>query len=109
VAWSALQATYERQMEGGGTVNSDIVKGVLTMIVLYNTSFNVGRTPSRRVYVVNLPLTDRCKSLVLYIFAVTIALIFNQYVKPIALTAITEKYYIVYGMWLVWFFLFVYF
>ncbi|KAH8884111.1 putative sugar transporter [Thozetella sp. PMI_491] len=101
IVWTGLEATYEKQSANGSTPNPALAKGVLAMIVLYNTSFNLGWTPLQVVYVVEiLPFNLRARGLVLYSFAVAIALIFNQYVNPIALTNIKWAYYIVYDVWL---------
>ena len=49
--WTALEASYEKQVDAGGVVNTGYAKGVLAMIVLYNTSFNIGWTPLQVTYV----------------------------------------------------------
>ncbi|KAH8672878.1 hypothetical protein BGZ60DRAFT_504807 [Tricladium varicosporioides] len=101
VIWTALQSTYEKQMSANGTQNPNLAKGVLACIILYNTSFNVGWTPLQVVYVVEImPFNLRARGLVMYSFAVAIALIFNQYVNPIALTKLKWHYYIVYDVWI---------
>ncbi|PMD59559.1 general substrate transporter [Hyaloscypha bicolor E] len=101
VVWTALEASYEKQVDAGGVVNTGYAKGVLAMIVLYNTSFNIGWTPLQVTYVCEiLPYNLRARGLVLYSFAVALALIFNQYVNPIALAKLKWHYYIVYDVWL---------
>ncbi|KAH8657899.1 general substrate transporter [Xylariales sp. PMI_506] len=110
VIWTIFEALYEKQVDATGTGNPALAKGVLAMIVLYNTSFNIGWTPLQVVYVVEiLPFQLRARGLVLYSFAVALALIFNQYVNPIALEAIKWKYYIVYDVWLLFELIVVYF
>lgn len=99
--WTALQATYDKQVAATGTGSPALAKGVLAMIVMFNTSFNIGWTPLQVTYVVEiLPFNLRARGLVMYSFAVAIALIFNQYVNPIALTQLKWKYYIVYDVWI---------
>lgn len=110
VIWTALEATYEKKVAATGTGSPTLAKGVLAMIVLYNTSFNIGWTPLQVTYVVEiLPFNLRARGLVVYSFAVAIALIFNQYVNPIALTQLRWKYYIVYDVWIAFELVVVYF
>ncbi|THH06220.1 hypothetical protein EW146_g9685 [Bondarzewia mesenterica] len=47
-----------------------------------------------------LPFAIRAKGFVVFNFAVSLSLIFNQYVNPVALNALGWKYYIVYACWL---------
>lgn len=101
IVWTALQATYDKQLAEHGYADPALGKGVLAMIVLYNTSFNIGWTPLQGTYVIEiLPYNLRARGIVMYSFFVAIALIFNQYVNPIALTEIKWKYYIVYDIWI---------
>ncbi|TFK53754.1 general substrate transporter [Heliocybe sulcata] len=55
-----------------------------------------------------LPFELRAKGLTLFFFTVSISLIFNQYVNPIAMQALGWKYYLVYVCWLVFEAIFVY-
>jgi len=48
-----------------------------------------------------LPYNIRAKGFNIFNFTISLALIFNQYVNPIALANIDWKYYIVYCVWLV--------
>lgn len=101
VIWTALESTYEKQVDAGGDGSPAIAKGVLAMIFLYNAAFAIGWGPLQVTYVVEiLPYDLRARGLVLYNFFVALALIFNQYANPIAVTAIKWKYYIVYDVWL---------
>jgi hypothetical protein len=110
IIWTALQATYDKQVEATGKGSSALGSGVIAMIVLYNTSFNIGWTPLQVTYVVEiLPFNLRARGLVMYSFAVALALIFNQYVNPIALTQLKWKYYIVYDVWIAFELVVVYF
>jgi MFS family permease len=108
--WTALQATYDKQVAATGTGSPALAKGVLAMIVMFNTSFNIGWTPLQVTYVVEiLPFNLRARGLVIYSFAVALALIFNQYANPIALTALKWKYYIVYDVWIAFELIVIYF
>ena len=67
-------------------------------------------TPLIVTYTVEiLPYQLRAKGFVLFNFAISLSLIFNQYVNPIALDAIGWKYYIVYCVWIAFELVFVYF
>ena len=62
------------------------------MIFLYNAAFAIGWGPLQVTYVVEiLPYNLRAKGLVLYNLFVALALIFNQYANPIAVTNIKWK------------------
>ncbi|KAH8781536.1 general substrate transporter [Hyaloscypha sp. PMI_1271] len=101
IIWTALEATYEKATDLTGSGSPTVGRAVLAMIVLYNTFFAVGWGPLQVTYVVEiLPYQLRARGLVLYNFFVALALIFNQYANPIAMTNIKWKYYIVYDVWL---------
>ncbi|RDW57754.1 hypothetical protein BP5796_12555 [Coleophoma crateriformis] len=101
IVWTGLEATYEKQTGLDGVGNAGIAKGVLAIIFIYNFFMAVGWGPLQVTYVVEiLPFHLRARGLVLYNFFVDLALIFNQYANPVALTNIKWKYYIVYDVWL---------
>ncbi|KAH8723572.1 general substrate transporter [Phaeosphaeriaceae sp. PMI808] len=101
IIWTALESTFEKQVEVNGSGSPAVAKAVLAMIFLYNAAFNIAWTPLQVTYVVEiLPYTMRARGLVLYNLFVACALIFNQYANPIALEAIKWKYYVVYDVWL---------
>ena len=56
-----------------------------------------------------LPFSLRAKGYTIFAFSVSAALVFNQYINPIALAAISWKYYIVYCAWIAFELVFVYF
>ncbi|KAH7928916.1 general substrate transporter [Leucogyrophana mollusca] len=56
-----------------------------------------------------LPFSIRAKGFTVFSFTISISLIFNQYVNPIALAAIGWKYYLVYLFWLCFEAVFIYF
>ncbi|KIJ45398.1 hypothetical protein M422DRAFT_166811 [Sphaerobolus stellatus SS14] len=65
------------------------------------TTFQIAYSPLIVTYTVEiLPYELRSKGLTLFNFTISLALIFNQYLNPIALKAITWKYYTVYIAWL---------
>ena len=55
-----------------------------------------------------LPFSLRAKGYTVFAFSVSAALVFNQYINPIALAAIGWKYYIVYCAWIAFELVFVY-
>ncbi|KAL3423087.1 hypothetical protein PVAG01_04834 [Phlyctema vagabunda] len=101
IVWTGLEATYEKAVDSGEEGNPNVAKGVLAMIFLYNAAFAIGWGPLQVTYVVEiLPYNLRARGLVLYNLFVAMALIFNQYANPIAVTAIKWKYYIAYDVWI---------
>jgi len=56
-----------------------------------------------------LPFAIRAKGFNVFNFAISLSLIFNQYVNPIALDNIAWKYYIVYCCWIAFELVFCYF
>jgi len=78
--WTALQATYDKQMAVTGNSSPALGKGILAMIVFFNTSFNVGWTPlaGDDIRRQNSAFNLRARGLVIYSFAVALAFIFNQ-------------------------------
>ncbi|KAF9012535.1 general substrate transporter [Cyathus striatus] len=82
----------------------------IAMIFLFTTFYALAYSPLIITYTVEiLPYGLRSKGLTLFNFTVSLSLIFNQYVNPIALQAITWKYYTVYIAWLTFEFIFIYF
>ncbi|KAJ7128401.1 hexose transporter [Mycena epipterygia] len=75
---------------------------VIAFIFLYYAAYDLAFTPLIVTYTLEiLPYNIRAKGLTIFNFTISLALIFNQYVNPIALDAIAWKYYIVYCVWLV--------
>ncbi|KAH6977362.1 putative sugar transporter [Ilyonectria sp. MPI-CAGE-AT-0026] len=110
VIWTALQATYDKQVARDGTGDKGLAKGVLAMIFLYNFFFSIGWTPLQVTYVIEiLPFNLRARGLVLYNLFVALALIFNQYANPVGVTNSGWKYYITYDVWLVFEMIVIYF
>lgn len=85
---------------------------VIAFIFLFYAAYDVAFTPLIVSYTVEiLPYNIRAKGFNVFNFVISLALIFNQYVNPIALDALSWKYYLVYVCWLavefvfLWFFL----
>ncbi|KAH8107644.1 general substrate transporter [Cristinia sonorae] len=73
----------------------------IAMIFLFYAFYDIAFTPLIVSYTVEiLPFALRAKGFTVFNFALTISLIFNQYVNPIALEKLGWKYYLVYVCWL---------
>ncbi|KZW02872.1 hypothetical protein EXIGLDRAFT_375238 [Exidia glandulosa HHB12029] len=85
------------------TGNEAAAHGVLAFIFLGATFYPLAYTPLLVSYTVELlPFFLRAKGLSVMNLTVLAAIIFGQYVNPIALQAIQWKYYLVYAIW-IWF------
>ncbi|KAF8527613.1 hexose transporter [Hysterangium stoloniferum] len=74
---------------------------VIAFIFLFFASYDIAFSPLPVAYSVEiLPYAIRAKGFNILNFTISVAIIFNQYVNPIALKAIGWKYYIVYDCWL---------
>lgn len=74
----------------------------IAFIFLYYGAYDIAFTPLIVSYTVEiLPFAIRAKGFNIFNFVISLALIFNQYINPIALKAIGWKYYLVYDVWLV--------
>lgn len=63
--------------------------------------YSIAFTPLIVSYTIEIvPYNIRAKAFSVFNFTISLALIFNQYVNPIALDALGWKYYIVYCCWL---------
>ena len=68
---------------------------VVAFIFLYSSAYALAFTPLVIAYTVEImPFNLRAKGLCVLNFVVSLALIFNQYVNPIALGALGWKYYV---------------
>ncbi|RPD54434.1 general substrate transporter [Lentinus tigrinus ALCF2SS1-7] len=73
----------------------------IAMIFLFYAFYDIAFTPLIVSYTVEiLPFALRAKGFTVFNFALTLSLIFNQYINPIALKALGWKYYLVYVCWL---------
>ncbi|KAI0942190.1 hypothetical protein AcW1_009507 [Taiwanofungus camphoratus] len=92
------------------TQNPQAAHAVIAFIFLFYAAYDLAFTPLIVSYTVEiLPYSLRAKGFNVFNFVISVALIFNQYVNPIALRNIAWKYYIVYCCWLVFEFVFLYF
>jgi len=74
---------------------------VVAFIFLFGMSYSIAYSPLIVTYTVEiLPYRLRAKGLSVFGFAITLSLVFNQYINPIALAALGWKYYIVYVAWI---------
>ncbi|CDO68657.1 hypothetical protein BN946_scf184790.g6 [Trametes cinnabarina] len=82
---------------------------VIAFIFLFYAFYDLAFTPLIVSYTLEiLPYSLRAKGFNVFNLTISIALIFNQYVNPIALKNIAWKYYIVYCCWLAFEFAFLY-
>ena len=83
---------------------------VIAFIFLFYASYDLAFTPLIVSYTLEiLPFHLRAKGFNIFNFVISCALIFNQYVNPVAMDAIGWKYYIVYCVWLTFELAFCYF
>ncbi|KAF5381387.1 hypothetical protein D9615_008322 [Tricholomella constricta] len=74
---------------------------VIAFIFLFYASYDLAFTPLIVSYTLEiLPYQLRAKGFNLFNFSISLSLIFNQYVNPVALDKIHWKYYVVYCCWL---------
>ncbi|KAJ3039982.1 hypothetical protein HDV00_011537 [Rhizophlyctis rosea] len=112
VIWTACSAVYQVAVEEGRTPSAQAGHAVIAMIFIFYTAYNLAYSPLLVAYTVEiLPFQIRAKGLAFMNFCVSAALVFNQYVNPLALEAISWKYYLVFAIWLgvelvfAWFFI----
>ncbi|TFY80744.1 hypothetical protein EWM64_g3268 [Hericium alpestre] len=95
IFWTICSALFA---ENGDT---QAAHAVIAFIFLFYAAYDLAFTPLIVSYTVEiLPYSVRAKGFNIFNFTISAALIFNQYVNPIALDAINWKYYIVYIVWL---------
>src|ERR1700742_4790283 len=82
---------------------------VIAFIFLFYGFYDIAFTPLIVSYTVEiLPYAIRAKGFNVFNFVISLSLIFNQYVNPVALAAIGWKYYIVYVVWILFEFVYCY-
>ncbi|KAG9006696.1 hypothetical protein FRB94_014147 [Tulasnella sp. JGI-2019a] len=102
--WTMLSALREQT---GSKVAGQATVGI---IFLYYGFYDIAYSPLLVAYTVEiLPFNVRAKGFAVMNFTVSIALIFNQYVNPVALKKLGWKYYLFYCGWLAFELIFVYF
>ncbi|OCB88232.1 hexose transporter [Sanghuangporus baumii] len=83
------------------TGSQSAAHAVIASIFLFYAAYDLAFTPLIVSYTIEiLPFSIRAKGMTIFTFVLTISLIFNQYVNPVALEALGWKYYIVYCAWL---------
>ncbi|KAF9787904.1 hexose transporter [Thelephora terrestris] len=83
------------------TKSDSAAHAVIAFIFLFYASYDIAFTPLIVSYTLEiLPYPLRAKGFTVFAFVISLALIFNQYVNPVALRNIGWKYYIVYCCWL---------
>ncbi|KAF8872000.1 general substrate transporter [Infundibulicybe gibba] len=83
--------------------NGDKAAGhaVVAMMFLFSFAYNLAFSPLIVSYTVEiLPYAIRAKGFTVFNFAISLSLIFNQYVNPIAFGALGWKYFLVYVFWI---------
>ncbi|KAJ6560074.1 hexose transporter [Mycena capillaripes] len=86
------------------TISGDMnaARSMIAFLAMYNTAYNLAFSPLVVTYTLEiLPYNIRAKGFNIFNITMSLALIFNQYVNPIALAALVWKYYVVYCVWLV--------
>ena len=92
------------------TGNQAAGNAVIAMLVLFGASYSLAWSGLLVAYAVEIcPYYLRSKGLAIMFFCVNAALFFNNYVNPVALEAISWKYYIVYDVWILFELITVYF
>ena len=82
---------------------------VIVFIFLYYGFYDIAFSPLIVAYTVEiLPYHIRAKGFNCFNFVISLSLIFNQYVNPVALAKIAWKYYIVYVVWILFEFVYCY-
>ncbi|OCH89637.1 general substrate transporter [Obba rivulosa] len=90
--------------------NPAAAHAVIAFIFLFYAAYDLAFTPLIVSYTIEiLPFPLRAKGFNIFNLVISIALIFNQYVNPIALQNVGWKYYILYCCWNVFEFAFCYF
>ncbi|KAF8439056.1 hexose transporter [Boletus edulis BED1] len=83
---------------------------VIAFIFLFYAAYDIAFTPLIVSYTVEiLPFSLRAKGFNIFSLVISVALIFNQYINPIALEKLGWKYYLVYVCWLACEFVFLWF
>ncbi|KAI0049195.1 hexose transporter [Auriscalpium vulgare] len=92
---------YLHSVEGGKAGNDSLAHTVIAFIFIFYAFYDLAFTPLIISYTVEiLPYALRAKGFTVFNFVISCALIFNQYINPIALDHISWKYYIVYCVFL---------
>ncbi|KAG8955080.1 hypothetical protein FRC04_009537 [Tulasnella sp. 424] len=95
VGWTVTSAVFQ---DTGSKVAANFT---IVMIFLYYAFYDIAYTPLLVAYAVEiLPFAIRAKGFAVMSFTISLTLIFNQYVNPVALERLGWKYYLFYVGWL---------
>jgi sugar porter (SP) family MFS transporter len=98
VAWTLETVCFALYTE---KANPATAHTFIAMIILFSTFYTLAYSPLIVTYTIEiLPYNLRSRGFTLFNFTISLSLIFNQYVNPIALQNIGWKYYTVYIAWL---------
>ena len=93
IVWTALSAVNQQR----DFKQKDLGSGVLAMIFLYYAAYDTGANGIAILYITEiLPYNHRAKGFNIFNLWGAVVILFNGFVNPIAMDAITWKYYIVY-------------
>ncbi|PBK90183.1 hexose transporter [Armillaria gallica] len=107
IFFSAQMICFAVHTEKGTKAAAD---ALIAFIFLFYAAYDLAFTPLIVAYTVEiLPYPIRAKGFNVFNFTISVALIFNQYVNPVALGNIGWKYYIVYVCWIAFECVFLYF
>ncbi|GJJ14938.1 hypothetical protein Clacol_009208 [Clathrus columnatus] len=94
-----LQTICSARFAIAGTASA--AHAVIAFIFLFYAAYDIAFTPLIVSYTVEiLPYQIRAKGFNIFNFTISCAIIFNQYINPIALAHLQWKYYIFYDAWL---------
>ncbi|EGV61796.1 hypothetical protein PSN45_000480 [Yamadazyma tenuis] len=97
VIWTILSSLNQQQ----NFENKSLSSGVVAMIYLFSGFYHIA-SPVAMTYVMEVcPFHLRAQGSTIYQLSGNVIGFFNNYVNPIAMNAITWKYYIVWCIWLV--------
>jgi len=107
VCWTLQTACFALYSTTG---NTKAAHTVIAMIFLFFGFYDIAFSPLIVSYIVEiLPYSLRAKGFVMFNFFISLSIIFNQYVNPIALDNLGWKYYLVYVAFLLFEIVFCYF
>ncbi|KII92502.1 hypothetical protein PLICRDRAFT_134162 [Plicaturopsis crispa FD-325 SS-3] len=107
LSWTVQTVCYSLYFQHQSVVAGH---GVIAMIFMFYAFCEIAFTPLIVSYTVEiLPYSLRAKGFTLFNFAGSMAIIFNQYINPVALNKLGWKYYLVYVFWLAFEVVFCYF
>ncbi|KAG9014660.1 hypothetical protein FRB94_011838 [Tulasnella sp. JGI-2019a] len=103
IVWTVTSALFQ---ETGSKVAANMT---IVMIFFYYAFYDIAYTPLLVSYTIEiLPFKMRAKGFAVMSITVVLALVFNQFVNPVALENLGWKYYIFYVAWLAFELVFVY-